>query len=277
MNLHSRLLATILCALLASSAVARTGHAESRNKQGAESHYNKGMRAYTLGHFQEAIEEFEKAYELKSEPIFLYNIAQSHRQNNNPQRAIFFYRRYLEAAPNAKNRANVEKRILDLQSELDAQKEREAAAATPIAPPPPVVVAPPPAPSPPSVAPPPPVVVEDKPAPVENSHPGRGLRIAGVVVGGVGVAAAAAGIILAIHGNSLQDDALHGTYDDAKLRSSDNYKIAGWVAIGVGAAAVGTGTLLYILGARSGNARTTVAIAPMIAPGAGGAAVLGRF
>jgi tetratricopeptide (TPR) repeat protein len=62
------------------------------------------MKAYTLGHFPEAIEEFEKAYEMRSEPIFLYNIAQSHRQSNSPQRAIFFYRRYLEADPNVKNR-----------------------------------------------------------------------------------------------------------------------------------------------------------------------------
>ena len=102
------------------------GQAERRERNTAESHYQRGMKAYTLGKFPEAIEEFEKAYELRSEPIFLYNIAQSHRQNNSPQRAIFFYRRYLEAEPQAKNRADIEQRIQDLQANLNGKPENAA-------------------------------------------------------------------------------------------------------------------------------------------------------
>ena len=104
MNRRAKFILTVIFALAATTGLARQGHAQSHAKQTAESHYEKGMKAYTLGHFPEAIEEFEKAYEMRSEPIFLYNIAQSHRQNNVPQRALFFYRRYLEADPNAKNR-----------------------------------------------------------------------------------------------------------------------------------------------------------------------------
>jgi hypothetical protein len=44
----------------------------------------------------------------------------------------------------------------------------------------------------------------------------------------------------------------------------------------VGAAAVATGVTLYILGARA-SSEPSVSVAPMVAPGTGGAALFGRF
>jgi hypothetical protein len=272
MNRH--VIFPILFALLASLAVARPAQAQTKGKPSAESHYNKGMTAYNLGHFQEAIEEFEKAYEIRSEPIFLYNIAQSHRQNGNPQRAIFFYRRYVDADPSSKKRPEVEKRIADMQSELDAQKEREAATA-----PPPTVVAP--QPLPPQTAPvyvPRPAVVENKPTVAADASQGRGLRIGGIVAAGVGVAGAVTGVVLVLHGNSLHDEAFAtgSQFDSSKYDSSKTFRTMGWVAVGVGAAAVATGVTLYILGARA-SSEPSVSVAPMVAPGTGGAALFGRF
>ncbi len=89
----------------------------------AQAHFDRGAKLYNLGHFQDAIADFEKAYELDPSPIFLFNIAQSHRQLGNKERALFFYRRYLEQAPNAANRDDVERRMKDLQASLQQEAE----------------------------------------------------------------------------------------------------------------------------------------------------------
>jgi len=276
MNRRVKFIITAIFVLGASTGIARQGHAQSRAKQTAEAHYEKGMKAYTLGHFPEAIEEFERAYEMRSEPIFLYNIAQSHRQNNAPQRAIFFYRRYLEADPNVKNRAEIEKRIKDMETQLNAQKEKEhAAAAMTPAPVPAIPPTPPVAePSPPSAT----EVQTPQPASSEDTHPGRGLRIGGLVAGGVGVAAVAAGIAFGLHATSLHDQAYPApprAYDYSKDQDSKSFRTLEWVSFAVGGAAVITGGVLYYLGVSASNA--PLALAPLVAPGAGGAAVFGRF
>lgn len=42
--------------------------------------YNEGERAYRRGRFSEALEKFEKAYDLSEQPLLLYNIALAYRQ-----------------------------------------------------------------------------------------------------------------------------------------------------------------------------------------------------
>ena len=97
--------------------------AAEADQKAARPHYEKGATEYNLGHFPEAIAEFEKAYQLDPAPVLLFNIAQAHRQNGNNERAAFFYRRYLEQAPSAANRAEVEKRIKDLDEAIRQQSE----------------------------------------------------------------------------------------------------------------------------------------------------------
>jgi len=278
MNRRAHQILIVAVMAIAPVVVARTGQAAERgSKKTAEAHYQKGMKAYTLGRFEDAIEEFEKAYELRQEPIFLYNIAQSHRQNSNPQRAVFFYRRYLEAEPGAKNRADIEKRIKDL--EASASPRTEPAALTP---PPTTSPAIPPASAPPQPAEPPPTVVEPPPlAPVQaqatpQPSAGRGLRIAGIAVGAVGLAGAATGVFLVLHANSLHDEAVKGVYDDGKYQDAKTFRTLGWVSLGVGAAAVATGGVLYYLGYSAKRAQS-VALVPTVGAGAAGALLCGRF
>jgi tetratricopeptide (TPR) repeat protein len=272
MNQQAKRALSGLLVLAVTAAAANDALAAPRAKLSAEDHYQKGMKAYTLGKFPDAIEEFEKAFELRSEPIFLYNIAQSHRQNNSPQRAIFFYRRYLEAEPEAKNRADVEQRIKDMQSQLNAKAEN-----TP--PPQPVVVQPVPV-VPQPVTPQPvaqPIgVVHAQPA--ADPSAGRGLRIAGIAVGAVGVASVVTGIVLGLQANTLNDEATKpgSVFDNSKYDSAKTYRTMGYVTLGVGAAAIVTGGVLYYLGA-SKNSSSSVAIAPMIAPGLGGAMLAASF
>ena len=292
MRPHARFIFSFIVTVTAITLLAAPSFAESRSKPSAESHYKKGMTAYSLGHFPEAIEEFEKAYEIKEEPVFLYNIAQSQRQNKDPQRAIFFYRRFLEADPETKNRAEVEKRIKDLDAQISAQqvsaqKEAEAQKEQPLTPPTTgPAVAPAPVVKTDPAAPPPPVAIHEAPPQSgDSSHAGKGLRITGIVAGSVGVAAIVAGVVSGLHANTLYNQARpaasQGVYDAAKDDSSKTYRKLEWVGIGVGAAALATGTVLYIVGSSAKNSAEnsegSVALLPLLGPGTGGAALSGRF
>jgi tetratricopeptide (TPR) repeat protein len=103
----------------------------------ARAHFERGQRLFKVSRYREALEEFKEAYLIKPDPSFLYNIAQCHRLLGERADAIMFYRRYLEAAPQSRNRPEVEKRIADLE-----EANRPAASITP----PPAAVAPPPPP-----------------------------------------------------------------------------------------------------------------------------------
>lgn len=85
------------------------------NKKKALELWDKAKVQYDLGHWSQAIDLWEKAYETYSAPEFLFNIGQAHRQDGNCERALFFYRRYLDAKPNARNRPEVERVMKDLQ------------------------------------------------------------------------------------------------------------------------------------------------------------------
>lgn len=84
-------------------------------------HHERGTTSYNLGQFEDAISEYRKAYELKAEPVFLFNIAQAYRQLGMADKAAFFYKRYLSTAPDAQNRKQVEERIAELDQVIAAQ------------------------------------------------------------------------------------------------------------------------------------------------------------
>jgi tetratricopeptide (TPR) repeat protein len=78
-------------------------------------HAVKGGRAYDLGAYDEAIQEFASAYRLRDDPALLYNLAQAHRLAGHSAEALRFYRVYLIRMPNAPNRSDVEGKIVALQ------------------------------------------------------------------------------------------------------------------------------------------------------------------
>jgi hypothetical protein len=84
----------------------------------AKAHYELGMTAYSLGHYDRAVDSFTKAYDLDPAPVLLYNIAQAHWKKGNPEQAVAYYKRYLEADPNAQNRARIKNRIRELEAEM---------------------------------------------------------------------------------------------------------------------------------------------------------------
>jgi tetratricopeptide (TPR) repeat protein len=82
----------------------------------AKEHFNQGTRHFELGHFQEALGEYEAAYMAVPDPVFLFNAAQCHRKMGHDKEAVGFYKSYLRNAPNAPNRADVQKRIQELEA-----------------------------------------------------------------------------------------------------------------------------------------------------------------
>jgi tetratricopeptide (TPR) repeat protein len=148
-----------------------------RELREAKQHHDLGIKEYNIGHFDAAIAEFEKAYELDPDPVLLYNVAQAHRQKGDPERAIFFYRRYLQMSPSAPDREQVRAKIADLERAREAQRPRPEPSAPAPLPPPSGPLVPPPTATP--VLPEPVVTAEGRP---ESDEEGPALRI--TVAGG---------------------------------------------------------------------------------------------
>jgi hypothetical protein len=106
-------------AIVAVAAFAATP-AQAQDAEKARQLFQQGSKYYDLGQFDKAIEAWQQGYDQKPDPGFLYNIAQAHRQKQDPAKAIFFYKGYLRNSPKAHNRAEVEKKIAELQKQLDA-------------------------------------------------------------------------------------------------------------------------------------------------------------
>lgn len=89
--------------------------AQGENDEGARAAFVEGNVQFKLGRFLAAAAAWEHGFELKHDAGFLYNIAQAYRLAELPDKALFFYRGYLSAAPDAPNRAQVEERVAQLE------------------------------------------------------------------------------------------------------------------------------------------------------------------
>lgn len=116
-----RLLPAVLFTLLAASGP-RARAAPPTDSEQARKHFEAGSKAFNLGEFKRAIEEYKAAYNVKADPVFLYNIAQAYRLDNNLQQSLFFYKSYLVNSPKAPNRREVEERIHKLEVQLNEQR-----------------------------------------------------------------------------------------------------------------------------------------------------------
>jgi tetratricopeptide (TPR) repeat protein len=244
-------------ALLLVAALAHAAHADgdADAQAKADVFFQKGQQDYEHNKFQAAIELFKDAYELVHDPVYLFNIAQSYRKAADCQNASDYYSQYLAASPSAPNATIVQTWLRELAPCVEQQKKRELEAAKRAeelaraerekraAPPPP-----------------PQVVEHDS---------GAGLRTAGLLAGGVGVAGLAFGIAESVRGRSL-DAGIQAacktscTYDQIKSLDDQGHRSNTFATVGYigGGAVLAAGIGLYIFGATKVE---HVAIAP--APG----------
>jgi hypothetical protein len=235
----------------------------------ARQHYQKAQKAYDLGHWDQAIKEFEAAYSLRSDPNFLYNMAQAYRRKGDTQRSLDLFKNFLSKVPGTPMRADIEARIAALKEQLEQEREAERKAAAEVEsttpPPAPLATPVPPPPSPEATE----VPATTEPAPLSPVDPGiaspalattpttatpgnRPLRITGLVVGGAGLAGMITGVAMGIRAKSLSDevtaDAKKGTYAQSKVDSGRLAETLQWVGYGIGVAALAGGSILYWLG-----------------------------
>jgi hypothetical protein len=126
-RMPTRLLAALLAVALVAAADRALAKPNDNDAAAAREHYKRGLTLYDLGKYDEAVVEFEQAYELKDEPVLLYNIGQALRLNSKYTEAMRFYRTYLKRKPNAPNREEVEQKIASLEELIEAQKKMSTA------------------------------------------------------------------------------------------------------------------------------------------------------
>jgi tetratricopeptide (TPR) repeat protein len=282
----------------------------------AREHAQKGKAFMDLGKYNEAAAEYEAAYAEKQDPTLLLNLAQAYRMAGNGNKAVFFYRKYLQHVPKSPYRADIEDKIATLEKGgATGSVAPPPVGENPITPPPPPTVppappGPPPGPTtagpgpnppgppgaPPGGPPPSPVVAPTPPPPAPPPGPplaeapvdhGKNLRLAGLVTGGAGVLSY---VVAAIFGGQAKDAQRNvektanagGTFnpsEDQRGRSAQTKEVT---FIIVGTAALAAGGVIYYLGARhpaeSGSPPPgSVALMPSVAPDRMGAALRVTF
>jgi tetratricopeptide (TPR) repeat protein len=243
---------------------------------------SKAIVEYNVGHFDQALDLYAKAYERYPKPALLFDIGQCHRLLGHFERAIFFYQGYLRGTPEAPNRALVEKFIAESQQQLDAQ---HAAGPAPLPPastpaPPSTSASTPTSPSPPDQPPP---SSPDSTAPA--SAPANGwtpLRIAGLATAGVGVVLLGAAIVEGLQASSdsnqvAQISSQHGTWSPQAQSEYDSGKSAASTANVLTATGLivlaGGAVMTWYLWPKAPS--TTAAVAPL--PGGASMSLVTRF
>jgi tetratricopeptide (TPR) repeat protein len=250
-------------------ALAQAPAAERSGEATAHDHYRKGMSFYDLGRFDDAIREFEAAYQYQEDPFYIFNLAQAYRRAGNGAKALELYRTYLRKVPNAPDRADVEQRIANLEKSL------RSAPPAPVSPPPSPAAAPAAVASAPSSLPLPGAgssaslpaggvhEADRPPAPVRRSN----LAFTGGVATAVaGLALVGTGAFFGIRAKQKFDEALGdgARYDPSLDDSARRAQTLEYVFLGVGAAAIATGGVLVVLGLQDDGPRRRTALVPLV-------------
>ena len=78
------------------------------------------------GQYPEAIKELKKAYLLKRLPALLLNIGATYRKMSDLDNAVYYYKKYLAEAPDARDRGEVEKTLAEIeQREAGRRRQRQ--------------------------------------------------------------------------------------------------------------------------------------------------------
>jgi tetratricopeptide (TPR) repeat protein len=116
----------VLALCLACVTFARSVYADNESPtRTSRRHYDRGQKLFALQKFDKALEQFQKAFDAKPIPEFLFNIGQCHRNLGDYESAIFSFKRYLKLDPDAPNRGKVEELIEELEEKLAADESKK--------------------------------------------------------------------------------------------------------------------------------------------------------
>jgi tetratricopeptide (TPR) repeat protein len=279
-----RLISTTLAAALvlevtAAPLTARIARAEGpaagAPAQTVEQLASQAYEQTSTGKYSEAIATYMKAFEISRAAAVLYNIAAIYdRKLHERSLAMEYFRRYLQAPdadPEFARKAT--ERLSALKAETATEEKTRASMQ--------VATLPPPAPPPPAEPPPDTVSKSD----------GTGLRIAGFVVGAVGLVGVGTGLGLGALAKSKYDSATSNKYCGATSctnpqgvtldNQASSFATASTVTVIAGAVFLAAG-ITFVLVAPHGHSSSSamLTLAPQVTPtpgGGGGLSLQGRF
>jgi tetratricopeptide (TPR) repeat protein len=88
--------------------------------------FEQAETKFNLGRFDDALADYQAAYEVEPLPAFLFNIGQCYRNLGNYERAQFYFRRYVALDPDSSNRPAAERLVAEM-----GKLAREQASAAP--------------------------------------------------------------------------------------------------------------------------------------------------
>jgi hypothetical protein len=210
---------------------------ESPRDREARGLFKAGEAAFGDGHFEDAIQYFQRAYDLSHRPILLLNIASAADRVRNDELSLKALEQYLNDVPAADNRAQIEARIAVLREQL-ASKQAEAVPET-------VVAQPTDAQS------------VDKAA---EEQPSRVWPW--ILTGGGAAVLATGGVFIALGasaGSNVRDAKSGSSFSDVRsdYDHAGSYPVLGGVLAGVGALAL-TGGLVWLFVGKKPREKATV-------------------
>jgi hypothetical protein len=292
--------------LLSAPAWAQSNTLTPEKRADARLHYENGQRKFDVAKFDEAAEEFVKAYEIVGDPAILYNIAQSYRLGERHEKALFFYKAFLRRmGDRAPNRVEVEKRIAELTRVLNEAKSATTAPPTGTIPPSTGHLESNPKPQPetkpetkpqpetkPETKPeqqpeqqqqqqPPPETKQEEPKPPVNPAP---FKYAGIAMAAIAVAALATGGGMsgaaASNSSAVEDGARNHNQFGPNLQSAESngklYDTVSYAMYAVGGAAAVTAAVLLYMGYKP-RPQTSARLAPAIGAHMAGLSMTGSF
>lgn len=131
-DLRGACFASVLVAAVSASLAA---HVHAQTPEGvdldtaARALFEDGRRAFEGGDFETALSRFQQAYDISHRVPLLWNIATTLDRLRRDEDALAMFQQYLEAAPEATNRSEVEGRIRLLREAVDRRHAEETARA----------------------------------------------------------------------------------------------------------------------------------------------------
>jgi hypothetical protein len=228
------------------------------DREGAHEAFVAGQKLYRAGNYKAAAAQFALAHDMDpSDPVYTFNLGQAHRMAGSCAEAAKAFRAFLVDAPQAPNKTDVEKYIV----EMDA-----------CAPKPPTDIVKPPTDV---VTPPADTRKQAPPTPMPPMPPPPGpkyrLLAYGLLFGGAFVAGAGAFFAYDAHSAQNQHDTLcrpPAMWDDTCQPALDELDDRGHrsrtlaiIGLSAGGAAIAAGATLYLIGRASAGERA-VAVVP---------------
>ena len=85
---------------------------------GAKEHFINGQEYYDQGRYKEAIDEFQKAYDMDARPLLLFNIAQAYEKLGNLPKSVDYLKQFLKKDTAKTDTKTVENKIANLEARI---------------------------------------------------------------------------------------------------------------------------------------------------------------